>query len=87
MSQESVSSLSQNTSVPLLPGWVSITEAASILEFTRQYCYRLAQNGYFDTLHRVGVSTTFVISTKELEEKKLLRKKLVEGVADSNSFM
>lgn len=84
MSEKTVSPLSQNDQVPALEGWVAITEAAKILGFTRQYCYRLAQNGYFESLHRIGESATFVISTEELASKKTLRKNLESGVAVSN---
>lgn len=75
MSNKTVVPLSQNQDIPALDGWVAITEAASILGFTRQYCYRLAQNGYFDSLHRVGESATFVISREELDAKRSLREK------------
>lgn len=75
MSEKTTVPLSQNTDIPVLDGWVAITEAASILGFTRQYCYRLAQNGYFETLHRIGESATFVISREELDAKRTLREK------------
>lgn len=81
MSEKTVVPLSQNQDVPVLEGWVAITEAAEILGFTRQYCYRLAQNGYFESIRRVGKSTTFVISTEELDSKKALRKNSEFGVA------
>ena len=78
---EKTSPLSQNESIPVLSGWVAITEAAKLLGFTRQYCYRLAQNGYFDSIHRLGDSSTFVISTAELDAKSVLRKNNAVGVA------
>ncbi len=81
MSDKTTLPLSQNADIPVLDGWVTITEAAGILGFTRQYCYRLAQNGYFDSIHRLGESATFVISTAELEAVKTLRKNSDSGVA------
>jgi len=75
MSEKTTVPLSQNQDIPVLDGWVAITEAAHILGFTRQYCYRLAQNGYFETLHRLGESATFVISREELDAKRSLREK------------
>lgn len=81
MSEKTVLPLSQNQDVPVLEGWVAITEAAELLGFTRQYCYRLAQHGYFDSLRRIGKSATFVVSTGEVEAKKVLRKKSLDVVA------
>ena len=69
--------LSDNQDIPVLKGWVNMTEAAEMLGITRQHAYKLSTNGAFKTLHRVGTQPTFVISVKEIELK--LKKKASEA--------
>jgi hypothetical protein len=52
--------------VPELPGWVTIPDAAKILNLSRQYVHRLAVSGTFTSLHRVG--STFVINVWEVND-------------------
>jgi hypothetical protein len=67
--------LSENPDIPVLEGWVNLTEAGDLIGVSRQHAYRLAAKGYFETLKRVGTQPVFVVSTTELnsinEEKKL----------------
>jgi len=59
--------------LPLLAGWVNLTEAAEILGISRQHAYRRARlanegkPGGWKTVHRVGSKPTYVVSLKELE--------------------
>ena len=68
MSDNPVQALSQQDAVPRLTGWITLPEAAKLLGFSRQYCYRLAQNEKFKSLHRIGESSTFVVSEAEVAE-------------------
>lgn len=65
--------LSDNSDIPVLKGWVNMTEASEMLGITRQHAYKLSTQGAFKTLHRIGTQPSFVISVKEIELK--LRKK------------
>lgn len=60
--------LSENPDIPILPGWVPLTEAAVRLGVTRQHSYKRAQNNGFKSLHRLAGSTITVVSTEELDE-------------------
>lgn len=63
--------LDPDGTLPKVPGWVSITEAAQMLGVSRQHGFRMAKNRRFETLSRVGTSFTFVVKTEEVE--RLLR--------------
>jgi excisionase family DNA binding protein len=67
--------LSQNTDVPILQGWMGLSEAADFLGLSRQYIYRLAQDGKFKSLHRIGNSATTVISLDELKSFNASRRR------------
>lgn len=58
--------LMQNENIPLLDGWITLPEAAQRLGVSRQYAYKLASDGYFKTLHRLGESV-LVVSDYEVE--------------------
>jgi hypothetical protein len=64
--------LSENPELPVLEGWVNLTEAAEIIGITRQHSYkkasRFGQVGGYKTLHRVGNQATYVVATSELDE-------------------
>lgn len=64
--------LSENPDIPVLEGWVNLTEAAEITGVTRQHAYRKAakgaENGGYKTLHRIGSQPVFVVKLSELEE-------------------
>lgn len=67
--------LSENPEIPVLEGWVNLTEAGEMIGVSRQHAYRLAASDYFKTLKRVGTQPVFVVATSELaeinEEKRL----------------
>lgn len=65
--------LRDNASIPALPGWISLKEAADELGFTRQYIFRLASNGGLQTVHRVGTQPMFVVSQDEIDRLKTVR--------------
>lgn len=52
--------------VPHLDGWMTIPDAAKILNLSRQYVHRLAASGSFTSLHRIG--STFIVSSWEVED-------------------
>lgn len=54
--------------VPVLEGWVNLTEAAEKLGVTRQHAYKLAKNGGFSTLHQLGTKPAYVVNTTEIEK-------------------
>lgn len=60
--------LSEDPTVPVLNGWVNITEAADMLGITRQHGYKLASHNGFKSLHKVGNQPAYVISTVEIAE-------------------
>ena len=39
---------------PVLVEWVTVSEAAQLMGLTRQMVHRMAQAGYFRSLHRLG---------------------------------
>lgn len=61
--------VSENPDIPVLEGWVGLTEAGERLGISRQHSYKLAKNGGYKTLHRIGNSSITVVSTAELDEK------------------
>lgn len=60
--------LDPDHTVPVLEGVVSLTEAGEMLGYARQHAYRMARNGRFRSLARIGNSHMFVVSTKEIED-------------------
>jgi len=56
--------------VPTLPGWISLTEASTILGLSRQYVYKKAGEGLFRTLHRIGSQPSYVVSEDEVAQYK-----------------
>jgi len=62
------------TNLPVLAGWVNLTEAAEMLGITRQHAFkktRLAnagQPGGWKTVHRVGSKPMYVVSTQEIAD-------------------
>jgi len=61
--------VSENPNIPVLEGWVGLTEAGERLGISRQHSYKLAKNGEYKTIHRIGNSSITVVSTAEIEEK------------------
>lgn len=54
--------------VPVLEGWVNLTEAAAVMSVSRQYVHKLAQQGSFPSLHKIaGARDTFIVSRDEVE--------------------
>lgn len=68
--------------VPVLEGWVNLTEAAEILGITRQHSYKRAKlgaqgkSGGYSTLHQVGTKPMYVVSLTELEAELEARRKV-----------
>lgn len=60
--------------LPVLEGWVTLTQAAEMLGFTRQHAYRKARlandglRGGWRSVHRLGTPTIYVVSLSEVEE-------------------
>lgn len=60
--------------IPILDGWVNLTEAAEMLGITRQHAYkktRLANEGKpngWKTVRRVGGKPMYVVSIREIDE-------------------
>lgn len=60
--------------IPMLDGWVNLTEAAERIGITRQHAHkkvRLANEGKLNgwkTIHRVGSKPMYVVSILEIEE-------------------
>jgi hypothetical protein len=60
--------------VPVLKGWVNLTEAAEILGISRQHSYKRARlasegkTGGYKTLRQIGTKPMYVVSMKELEK-------------------
>lgn len=60
--------------VPVLKGWVNLTEAAEILGISRQHSYKRARlasegkQGGYKTLRQIGTKPMYVVSMKELEK-------------------
>lgn len=74
--------LTDMPNVPVLEGgWISLTEAAERLGYTRSYLYRLAGQGKFDSLRKLGASSTFIINESEI--KKLNDSKKSLGVSEA----
>lgn len=59
--------------LPLVPGWISLTEAAERLGHTRQHGHRMAVQGKFRSLSRVGTSHVVLVATDEIEDMILRR--------------
>lgn len=59
--------------VPVLEGWVNLTEAAEILGITRQHSYKRAKLGSegrpggYKTLHQIGTKPSYVVAVSELQ--------------------
>lgn len=62
--------------VPVLKGWINLTEAAEILGISRQHAYKRAKQasegrtGGWKTLRQVGSKPSYVVSLKEVEDEK-----------------
>lgn len=67
--------LSENPDIPVLDGWVTLTEAGEMLGITRQHSYKRAQHDGYKSLHRIGNSSITVVSTTEVEELAEARRK------------
>jgi hypothetical protein len=59
--------LDPTRALPVLEGWVGLTEAGELLGVSRQYSYRMAAQGKYMTLHRVGSAHMFVVKRSEVE--------------------
>lgn len=60
--------LSEDPDVPMLEGWVNLTEGADLLGITRQHAYKTAKQGKYKTLHKIGHQPSYVIATTEIDE-------------------
>lgn len=60
--------LSENPDIPVLEGWVGISETAERLGITRQHSYKRAKAGGYRSLHRIGNSSITVVSTTEIDD-------------------
>lgn len=56
--------------VPVLPGWVNLTEAAEMIGVSRQHSYRMARDGKWTTLHRIGTKEFYVVSLEEVQKRR-----------------
>jgi len=60
--------------IPVLEGWVNLTEAAEILGISRQHAYKKAKlssegkRGGWNSVHQLGNKSFYVVSTAELDE-------------------
>ena len=70
-----VFSLDPDNTLPILDDWVSLTEAAQLLGFSRQHAYKLAQDRAFHTLRRVGTAHIAVVSREEVKNMAEKRRK------------
>lgn len=58
--------------LPVLSGWVNLTEAAEMLGISRQHSYRRARLanegrvGGWKTCHRIGNKPSYVVSLEEI---------------------
>lgn len=59
--------------IPVLPGWITISEAADRLGISRQHSWRMARGKKWKTVHRVGTSDVFVVAESEVEERMARR--------------
>jgi uncharacterized membrane-anchored protein len=73
--------LSEDPNVPMLDGWVNLTEAAELLGITRQHAYKVASNGGFKTLHKIGHQPQFIIASQEVDSIKADRLRQAEEAA------
>lgn len=55
---------------PRLGDWVGLAEAGHILGVTRQYAHKLAHRGKFATLHKLGETSSYVVSEQEVLDLK-----------------
>lgn len=69
--------------IPVLEGWVNLTEAAEMIGITRQHAHkkaRLANEGKpngWKSIRRVGTKPMYLVSTEEIDE-------ILTGSADGN---
>jgi predicted DNA-binding transcriptional regulator AlpA len=54
--------------IPKLPDFINLTEAAERLGMTRQWANKMAQDGMFKSIRRVGNQNLFVVSEEEVRE-------------------
>lgn len=54
--------------IPVLEGYINLTEAAEKLGITRQYAHTKAKNGLFKSIKRIGTKASFVVSTDEVDD-------------------
>lgn len=54
-------------SVPILEGWINLTEAAERLGVSPQHVSRLAHGDAFKTIRRVGNKKMLVVSSAEVD--------------------
>jgi predicted DNA-binding protein (UPF0251 family) len=59
--------------VPVLPGWVTLAEAAEAIGVSRQHCWRMADKGKWKSLRVIGESNVYVVSTEEVAKERRLR--------------
>lgn len=61
--------------LPVLPGWITLGEAAEMLGISRQHAYRRARLasegsvGGWKTAHRLGDKPAYVVSLGEVQEE------------------
>lgn len=58
--------LTEKTDIPVLDDWITLPDAANILNISRQQAHNKAVAEQFKTLHRIG-SSTFVVRKSEVE--------------------
>lgn len=60
--------------LPVLPGWVNLTEAAELVGITRQHAFKkvalaaAGKTGGWKTAHRVGSQNAYVVARQEIDE-------------------
>lgn len=76
---EPVFKLDPDNTMPVLPGWISITEAADILKVSRQHSYKLAARGAqglpggYKSVRRIGSAHFAVVKASEINKMKTAR--------------
>ncbi|MCL2793962.1 MAG: hypothetical protein FWD85_01495 [Microbacteriaceae bacterium] len=75
--------------LPVLDGWVNLTEAAELLGITRQHAYKklalaaAGKSGGWKSARRVGSQNTYVVSRPEIDELLAAKGAAVCGVSEA----
>lgn len=62
-----MSALAEDTTIPVLEGWITTSEAAKIIGITRQHANRLVRDKVFPSVRKVGTPPLYLIQREEVE--------------------